>query len=150
LGSFKCQQKVLLLKLNELAVLGIFESVVFNHIGWPIKSISAPFSFRVVLLMKTIITASNTNFSDHDIEPVIRSTRALFVAILSRALKDIFRPAYDDYDLYKKQALHWIEINDLESFTSFINICNYLDIDADRVRRSVYIEMGKVERDTES
>jgi hypothetical protein len=100
--------------------------------------------------MKTIITASNTYFSDQDIEPVIRSTRALFVAILSRALKDIFRPACDDYDLYKKQALHWIEVNDLESFTSFVNICNYLDIDADRVRRSVYIEMRKVERDTES
>jgi hypothetical protein len=100
--------------------------------------------------MKTIITASNTNFSDQDIEPVVRSTRALFVAILSRALKDIFRPAYDDYEFYKKQALHWIEINDLESFTSFVNICNYLDIDADRVRHSVYIEMRKVERDTKS
>ena len=78
-------------------------------------------------------------------EPIIRSTRALFVAILSRALKDIFKPTCDDYDLYKKQALHWIEVNDLESFTSFVNICGYLDIDVDRVRRNVYSEMDKIE-----
>ena len=81
-------------------------------------------------------------------EPVIRSTEALFVAILSRALKDIFKPSCDDYDLNKKQALHWIEVNDQESFTSFVNICNYLDIDVDRVRRSVYSKMGNIELGT--
>ncbi|WP_419658084.1 hypothetical protein [Desulfosarcina variabilis] len=70
----------------------------------------------------------------------MRSTRALFVAILSRALKDIFKPTCDDYDLCRRQALHWIEVNDPESFTSFVNICNYLDIDADRVRRIVILK----------
>jgi len=70
----------------------------------------------------------------------MRSTRALFVAILSRALKDIFKPNCDDYDLCRRQALHWIEVNDPESFTSFVNICNYLDIDADRVRRIVILK----------
>lgn len=95
--------------------------------------------------MNTSITTSNKYIHDQDIERITRSTRALFVAILTRALRDIFKPTYDDYDLYKKQALHWIEVNDLESFTSFVNICSYLDIDVDRVRRSVYIEMSKIE-----
>jgi hypothetical protein len=99
----------------------------------------------MILPMKTSISASKTYISDQDLEPITRSTRALFVAILTRALRDIFKPTYDDCDLYKKQALYWIEVNDLESFTSFVNICNYLDIDADRVRRSVYIEMSKIE-----
>ena len=69
--------------------------------------------------MKTSIYASKAYMADQDIERIIRSTRALFVAILSRALKDIFKPTYDDDDLNKRQALHWIAINDLESFTSF-------------------------------
>jgi hypothetical protein len=82
---------------------------------------------------------------DQDIERIARSTRALFVAILARALKDIYKSTYDDYDLYQRQALHWIEANDLESFTSFLNICNYLDIDTERVRQSVHIAVNKNE-----
>ena len=78
-------------------------------------------------------------------ERITRSTRALFVAILSRALKDIFKSTCDDYDLYQRQALHWIEADDLESFTSFLNICNYLDIDVEQVRRSVTIAVNKNE-----
>ena len=97
------------------------------------------------LAMKTLLYASKKYIPDQDIERITSSTRALFVAILRRALKDIFKPTYDDYDLYKKQALHWIEVNDPESFTSFVNICSYLDIDVDRVRRNVYIEMSKIE-----
>jgi hypothetical protein len=76
--------------------------------------------------MKTSTSDSISTISDQDIKPIMRSTRALFVAILSRALKDIFKPTCDDYDLCKRQALHWIEVNDPESFTSFVNICNYL------------------------
>ncbi|XPS89052.1 uncharacterized protein Dvar_70710 [Desulfosarcina variabilis str. Montpellier] len=90
--------------------------------------------------MKTSTSDSISTISDQDIKPIMRSTRALFVAILSRALKDIFKPTCDDYDLCRRQALHWIEVNDPESFTSFVNICNYLDIDADRVRRIVILK----------
>lgn len=93
--------------------------------------------------MKTKYLTSTTTTPGHDLEPIIRSTRALFVAILTRALKDIFRPTYDDHDLHKRQALHWIEVNDLETFTSFVNICSYLDVDVDRVRRAVSIELRK-------
>jgi len=97
--------------------------------------------------MKTSISDSKTYTSDQDIERIITSTRALFVAILTRALKDVTKPTYNDYNLYKNQALHWIEINDPESFTSFVNICNYLDIDVDRFRHSVHIKMRKTEPD---
>jgi hypothetical protein len=98
-----------------------------------------------VQLMRTSIYASKAYMADQDIERITRSTRALFVAILSRALKDISKPTHDDDDLNKRQALHWIAANDLESFTSFLNICNYLDIDVDRVRRSVSTEICKIE-----
>lgn len=101
--------------------------------------------YWMVSPMKTSISDSKRYTSDQDIERIITSTRALFVAILTRALKDIYKPTYDDYNLYKNQALHWIEVNDLDSFTSFVNICDYLDIDVDRVRRSVYIKMRKIE-----
>ena len=97
------------------------------------------------LTMKTSISVSKTYISEKNREPIIRSTRALFVAILSLALKDAFKPTREDLDLHKRQALHWIEANDLESFTSFVNICDFLDIDADRVRRSVFSEMCKIE-----
>lgn len=95
--------------------------------------------------MKASISDSKSYIFDQDLLRITRSTRALFVAILTRALKDIFKPTYDDYDLYKKQALHWIAANDLESFTSFLNICDYLDIDVDQVRRNVYTEMSKID-----
>jgi hypothetical protein len=97
------------------------------------------------LLMKTSVSGLKAHISDQDIERVTGSTRALFVAILTRALRDILKPTYSDYDTYKKQALHWIEINDMESFTSFVNICSYLDMNVDRVRRCVYIELEKIE-----
>jgi hypothetical protein len=104
----------------------------------------------MVLPMKTSISASKIYIPDKDIERITRSTRALFVAILTRALRDIFKATDDDYDLYKRQALHWIEVNDLESFTSFVNICNYLNLDADRVRRSVHTKMSKIELGVQS
>ncbi len=95
--------------------------------------------------MKTTVSESKTYRYDQDIERISRSTKALFAAILTRALKDVLKPSYGDYDLDKKQALHWIEINDVESFTSFVNICNYLDISVDRARHSIYIELCKIE-----
>jgi hypothetical protein len=98
-----------------------------------------------VLPMNPSISVSKAYISDQDIERISKSTRALFVAILARALKDIFKPTHGDYNLDQKQALHWIKANDLESFTSFINICNYLDIDVNRVRRSVTIAASKIE-----
>lgn len=109
-----------------------------------------PIFYRIILLMKTSTSNSISSISGQDIKPSIRSTRALFVAILSRALKDILKPTCDDYDLYRKQALHWIEVNDLESFTSFVNICNYLDLDVDRVRSIVTVKMRKIELGTQS
>jgi hypothetical protein len=95
--------------------------------------------------METSISESKTYTSDQDIERIITSTRALFVAILTRAIKDITKPTDDDYNLYRNQALRWIEVNDLDSFTSFVNICSYLDIDVDRFRHNVYIKMRKIE-----
>ena len=95
--------------------------------------------------MKTSIFISKKHISDQDIVRITRSTRALFVAILRRALKDVFKPTHVGNDLHKKQALHWIQINDIDSFTSFLNICSYLDIDVDRVRRSVHMELRKIE-----
>ncbi len=123
------------------------------HFSMPIddhKSISNLLFCQIILPMKASISDSKSYISEQDLLRVTRSTRALFAAILTRALKDIFKPTYDDYDLYKKQALHWIEANDLESFTSFLNICDYLDIDVERIRRSVYNEMGKIELRTKS
>ena len=93
--------------------------------------------------MKTSISKAYS--SDQDMERITRSTRALFVAILSRALRDIFKPTRDGYDFHKQQALNWLEVNDRESFTSFLNICDYLDIDEERVRRRIYIKMSKIE-----
>ena len=105
----------------------------------------ASFSHGMVLLMKTTVSVVKTNCFDQDIGRITRSTRALFAAILTRALNDIFKPTYGNHDLLKKQALHWIEINDIESFTSFVNICNYLDINVERVRRCVHTELSKID-----
>ena len=95
--------------------------------------------------MKTSISASISYITDQNTDPITISTRALFAAILSRALKDILKPTNNEYDLHKKQALHWMKVNDPESFTSFVNICNYLDIDVDRMRRDVSIELYRIE-----
>ncbi len=84
---------------------------------------------------------------DPDIGGLTRSIRALFAAILARALKDIFKPAYGDHEIYKTQALYWISIDDQDSFTSFTSICSYLDIDADKIRHKVNVELGKMECD---
>lgn len=84
--------------------------------------------------------------ANNEIGGLERSIRALFVAILTRALKDIFKPTYSDHEIYKTQALYWISNDDYESVTSFLNICNFLGIDVDDVRRIVNIEMNRIER----
>ena len=81
-----------------------------------------------------------------DIGELAKSVRALFAAILTRALKDIFKPTYNDQEIYKSQALYWLTANDFDSFTSFINICSYLDIDADNIRHIVNAELKRLER----
>ena len=48
-------------------------------------------------------------------------------------------------EIYKSQALYWIKEDDSESFTSFINICNYLDIDVDNIRKTVSLEISRME-----
>jgi hypothetical protein len=83
--------------------------------------------------------------SDPNIGELAKSIRGLFVGILSRALKDIFKPTFSDHEFYKTQALHWISIDDFDSFTSFINICSYLDIDVDYVRHIINAELRKLE-----
>lgn len=84
---------------------------------------------------------------DPDIGGLTRSLRALFAAILARALKDIFKPTYSDHKIYKTQALYWIRVDDPDSITSFISICSYLDIDADKIRHKVNVELSRIERD---
>ena len=81
---------------------------------------------------------SNT---DTDIGVLSNSIRGLFVGILTRALKDIFKPTFSDHEYYKTQALHWVTVDDFDSFTSFINICSYLDIDVDYIRHIVNAEL---------
>ncbi len=76
-----------------------------------------------------------------------KSIRALFVAILARALKDIFRSTYSDHEIYKSQALHWISVDDPDSITSFTSICSYLDIDADKIRQKVLVEVSRKDCD---
>ena len=84
------------------------------------------------------------SISDPDIGPLANPVRGLFVGILSRALKDIFKPTFSDRELYKAQALHWIKVDDFNSFTSFINICSYLDIDVDYIRHIINAELRKL------
>ena len=84
------------------------------------------------------------SISDSDIGALTNSIRGLFVGILNRALKDIFKPTFSDHEIYKTQALYWITVDDLDSFTSFINICSYLDIDVDYIRHIVNAEFRKL------
>lgn len=86
------------------------------------------------------------SIADNEIGGLASSIRALFVAILTRALKDIFKPTYSDHEIYKTQALYWISNDDYESVTSFLNICNFLEIDVDDIRRKVNVEMSRMER----
>ena len=85
------------------------------------------------------------NSTNPDMRELAKSIRALFAAILTRALKDIFKPTYSDPEIYKSQALYWLTVNDFDSFTSFINICNYLDIDVDNIRHIVHVELKNLE-----
>ncbi len=72
--------------------------------------------------MRNTHAVHNLDISDIDVGRLPTSIRALYVAILTRAIKDIFKPTYSDREIYKNQALYWISINDHESITSFINI----------------------------
>lgn len=85
------------------------------------------------------------SIADPDFGKSPGAIRALFVAILSRALKDIFKPTYGERETYKTQALQWITADDAESVTSFINICSHLDIDAERIRQRIKIEIHRIE-----
>jgi hypothetical protein len=96
--------------------------------------------------MRNTPTASNHYIPDPDIGGLAKSIRSLYVAILTRAIKDIFKPTYSDYEIYKSQALYWIAIDDSESITSFINICNHLDIDVDDFRHIINVELDRIER----
>jgi hypothetical protein len=84
------------------------------------------------------------NSSNPDIAGLAQSIRALFAAIVTRALKDIFKPTYSDQEIYQTQALYWLTVNDFDSFTSFINICNYLEIDVNIIRHRVNVELSRM------
>jgi len=85
------------------------------------------------------------NSTNLDIGGMAKSIKALFAAILTRALKDIFKPTYSDHEIYKTQALYWLKVNDFDSFTSFINICNYMEINVDNIRHRVNVELSRME-----
>ena len=89
---------------------------------------------------------SDLFFPDPDIGRSAESIRSLYVAILNRAIKDIFKPTYGDHEIYRTQALHWISVDDSESITSFVNICNHLDINVDDFRHIINVELGRIER----
>lgn len=89
---------------------------------------------------------ANTYNSGFGSERLAESIRSLYAAILTRAIKDIFEPTSGDHEIYRTQALYWISINDFESITSFINVCNHLNINADEVRHVVNVELSRIER----
>ena len=96
--------------------------------------------------MRNTHTTSNLYIPDQDIGRLAISIRSLYAAILTRAVKDIFKPTYSDHEIYKSQALYWIAVNDSESITSFINICNHLDIDVNEFRHVINVELSRMER----
>jgi hypothetical protein len=96
--------------------------------------------------MSNTRSTSDLFIHDPDIESSAESIRSLYVAILTRAVKDIFKPTYSDHEIYRTQALYWIAVDDLESITSFVNICNHLDIDVDDFRHIINVELGRIER----
>ncbi|BBO78891.1 hypothetical protein DSCW_63080 [Desulfosarcina widdelii] len=96
--------------------------------------------------MSNACPTSDLFIPDPDIGNLAESIRSLYVAILNRAIKDIFKPTYSDHEIYRNQALYWIAVDDLESITSFVNICNHLDIDVDNFRNILNVELGRIER----
>ena len=96
--------------------------------------------------MRNSLATSNCYIPDPDIGGLAKSIRTLYAAILTRAIKDIFKPTYSDHEIYKTQALYWIATNDSESIMSFINICNHLDIDVEKTRHIINVELGRIER----
>ena len=94
--------------------------------------------------MSNALPVSGLYIPDPNIGRTAKSIRALFVAILTRALKDIFKPTYNDYEIYKTQALNWIAVDDPESITSFINVCNHLEFDPEQIRRTVNLELDRM------
>jgi hypothetical protein len=84
------------------------------------------------------------NPTDPNKEVLAQPIRALFVAILTRALKDIFKPTYGDHESYRTQALYWMALDDFDSVTSFINICKHIEIDVDIIRRKVDVELSRM------
>jgi len=95
--------------------------------------------------MSDALSVSDLSVPCPDIGGLTRSIRALFAAILTRALKDIFKPTYSDHEIYQTQALYWIAADDANSVTSFINICNHLNIDVDNIRQIVDAELSRIE-----
>ena len=98
------------------------------------------------MLMRNTCPTTNYYNPDQDIGRLTLSIRSLYVAILTRAIKDIFYPTYSDHEIYKTQALFWIAVDDSESVTSFVSICNHLDIDVDEFRHMINVELSRVER----
>ena len=96
--------------------------------------------------MSNASPTSDLFFPDSDIGRLSESIRSLYVAILNRALKDIFEPAHSDHEIYRNQALYWIAVDDFESINSFVNICNHLDINVDEFRHILNVELGRIER----
>ena len=96
--------------------------------------------------MSNTSPTSDLLIPDPDIGRSAESIRSLYVAILNRAIKDIFKPTYSDHEIYRTQALYWIAVDDLESITSFVNICNHLDIDVDGFRHIINVVLGRIER----
>jgi hypothetical protein len=96
--------------------------------------------------MRNSLATSNLYNPDPDIGRLAEPIRSLYAAILTRAIKDIFKPTYSDHEIYKTQALYWIATNDSESIMSFINICSHLDIDVDSTRQIINVELSRIER----
>jgi hypothetical protein len=51
--------------------------------------------------MRNTQAASDLYIPDPDIGGLAKSIRSLYAAILTRAIKDIFKPTYSDYEIYK-------------------------------------------------
>jgi hypothetical protein len=96
--------------------------------------------------MSNACPISDLFIPDPDIGNSAESIRSLYAAILNRAIKDIFKPTYSDREIYRRQALYWISVDDSESITSFVNICNHLDINVDDFRHIINVELGRIER----
>jgi len=96
--------------------------------------------------MSNASPTSDLFIPDPDIGRLSESIRSLYVAILNRAIKDIFKPTYSDHEIYRDQALHWIAVDDFENINSFVNICSHLDINVDEFRHILNVELDRIER----